>query len=126
LDLGPHGVHDKEDRVGGPEAADHLGDEDAVARGVDQVELSLLPLERGDREADGDLPLDLLGVEIRQGAAVLDAAEAGNRVCLVKERGDELSSFRHRCGLRYGDVVDGRSKDHLTSFPMARTGEGRL
>ena len=79
----------RDGRVGGAHRADHLRHEDAVAGRVDQVDLVLLPLERSHREADRDLPFDLLGVEIGRCRAVVDATEAVDRARLVKERRDE-------------------------------------
>ena len=100
------GVDDDDRGVGGAQAAEHFRDEDAVARRVDQVDLLLLPLERRDGEADRDLPLDLLGVEVGRRVALLDAAEPRRGARLVEQRGDERR-LADAVVPHDGDVVDG-------------------
>ncbi len=99
-------VDDDERRVRGAQAAEHLRDEDSVARRVDQVDLLLLPLERRDREPDRDLPVDLLGVEVCRRVAFLDAAEPRRGAGLVEQRGDERR-LSDAVVPHDGDVVDG-------------------
>jgi hypothetical protein len=55
-------------------------------RGVDQVDLALLPLERGERRRDRHLARLLVGVGVRHGRAVDDAAEPVDRAGLEQQR----------------------------------------
>ena len=57
-------AHDEDGEVGHAECRLHVADEVGVARGVDQVDLVALPLERGQREREAEAPLLLLGIEV--------------------------------------------------------------
>ena len=81
-DLGLHldaldGAHHEHGQVGDPQGGLDVAHEVGVARGVDEVDLVALPLERRDGQRERDAPLLLLGVEVAHGGAVLDPADAG-------------------------------------------------
>ena len=79
LDLHPgHRVHDDEGRLDHPESGPRLRDEVAVARRVDEVDAMAFPVGVGQRRVDGDLPLDLVGIEVGGGGAVVGAPETGD------------------------------------------------
>ena len=98
VDLGTgHGADADECGVGDAQSRARLGEEDAVAGGVEQIDLVLLPRQVADAEADGDAALRLLGVEVGDGVAVLDLAGIeGPRRRRREGRWSELSS-RCRC-----------------------------
>jgi hypothetical protein len=71
-----HRIDHDDGRGDHAEARAGVGHEVAVAGGVDQVEVMSLPVAEGDRGAERDFALDLVGVEVGGGGAVLDLAEA--------------------------------------------------
>ena len=72
------GVDDDHGRGRHAEPRACVGHEIAVPRGVDQVEVVALPVAVGDRRAERDLSLDLVGIEVGGGGAVVDLARAGS------------------------------------------------
>ena len=70
------GAHQDDGEIGDVERQLDLTDEVDESRRVDQVDLVLAPGEGGDRHRDRDVPLHLLGLEVRDGRPVLDAALA--------------------------------------------------
>ena len=75
------------------------------ARRIDHVDFGPLPFQRRQRQVDGDVPFDLLGIKVGGRGAVLDLAQA------LQQAGVEQHSFRQR-GLaltamaEYADVAD--------------------
>ena len=78
-----------EDALDGPQRADDFADEVGIPRGVDEVQLHVLPLERRERGIDGNLPADLLGVEIRGGGPVLHPSEPVHSLGREQHRFDQ-------------------------------------
>src|SRR5690606_9799319 len=76
LDAGRR-VQEDERQVGDAHRAADLTDEVGVAGGVEQVDLVVAPLDRYQAGADGDAPLDLIGVPVGDRVSLLDAAQAG-------------------------------------------------
>ena len=72
-----HGVDHEHRRLAHAQRAERVGDEARLARGVEQVDLALLPLERAERGRDRHLPRLLVGVGVGHRAAVDDRARAG-------------------------------------------------
>ena len=68
LDGAHHEDHEVGHRAGGPDLAEEVG----VARGVDDVELHVAHGARGQGQGDRQVALDLLGLEVAHGRAVLD------------------------------------------------------
>ena len=66
-------------KVGHPQRGVDVADEVGVARGVDEVDLVAFPLERGQRQRQAQVPLLLLGLEVTDRGAVLDATRSGDR-----------------------------------------------
>ena len=59
-----------------PQGGEKVAHEVGVPRDVEDVDLVAFVLEGGQRQRERDPPLDLLGVEVGGGRAVLDAAVA--------------------------------------------------
>jgi hypothetical protein len=78
LDTG-HRVHDHHRPLDHAQAGARVGDQVPVARRVDQVDPVALVVAVSDRGVDRDLPLDLVGIEIGGGAAVVDLAQPIDR-----------------------------------------------
>ncbi len=77
LGLDPLDGRDHEqDPVGGRQGRAHVADEVGVAGGVEQVDLEAVVLDGGDGQGDRDLLARLLGLEVGDGGAVLDPADA--------------------------------------------------
>ena len=90
LHLDPrHRVHHHQRAVRDPQGGDGLGEEVRVAGGVEEVDLGLAPLAPGDGGLEADLPLDLVGIEVGDGGAVLDAAEPVHRPGVEEDGGHE-------------------------------------
>ena len=79
--------HDGGARHAEPRAG--VGDEVAVSGGVDEVEAMALVVAEGHRGVQGNLALDLVGIEIGGGGAVVDLAEARGRAGGEEDRLDE-------------------------------------
>ena len=81
-------------KVGHPQRGMDVADEVGVARGVDEVDLVALPLERGQRQRQAQVPLLLLGLEVTHRGAVLDATRSGDRSRSEQERLSERGLAR--------------------------------
>ena len=99
------GADDEHGEVGDPQRHRHLAEEVRVARGVDQVDLVVAPLERCDGQRQGDAPPLLLGVEVACGRAVLDAAHAPDGAGPV-EQGLGQARLARPAVPHQGDVAD--------------------
>ena len=87
VDLDAHDAVDDDDRgVDHPESRERVGDEARLARGVDQVDLAPVVLERGDGGVDRHLTSLLVGLEVGDGRAVLHLAEAVRHPGLEEDR----------------------------------------
>ena len=86
-----HRIHDDDGRARRAQSRPRVGHEVAVSGGVDQVEAVALPVAEGDGGAERDLALDLVGVEVGGGGAVIDLAEP------VDGAGREEDAFHQRC-----------------------------
>ena len=71
-----HAVHHDEGGIGGDQGAARVINKDVVTRGIQDVDLGLLPLGHGDGSRDRDFALDLLLVKISDRVAFIDAEEA--------------------------------------------------
>jgi hypothetical protein len=67
-----HGRQHEDGKVHHPERCLRLTDEVGVAGDVDEVDLVAVPLDGGQRQRDRQALLDLLGLEVADGVAVLD------------------------------------------------------
>jgi hypothetical protein len=81
-----HRVDDEHRRFGHPEGAERVGDEARIARCVDQVDLPLLPLERGQRRRDRHLARLLVLVGIRDRRSVDNGAKPIDGAGLEQQR----------------------------------------
>ena len=100
-DLGLHldaldGGHHEHGEVGDPQRGGDVADEVGVARGVDQVDLVAVELERRDGERDRDVAPRGLGVEVADGGAVLDPPGPRDRPGMEQERLGERGLARRR------------------------------
>jgi hypothetical protein len=88
-------VDAEQEGVGGAHALLGLGEEDAVAGTVDQVDLVVAPGDEAGGEADRDGALGLLGIEIGDGVAVFHPVQPGCDTPGVKKSADQggLSSI---------------------------------
>jgi len=120
LDAGD-AVDAEQGHVGGAQALLGLGEEDPVARTVDEVDLVLLPGDEAGGETDRYLAFGLLVVEIGQGVAVFDAVQTGRNATGVEqgthERGlagvivahySEVSEFLRAINLHRLDLLLGQ------------------
>ena len=92
LRLHLHARHRVDHHDGGARHAEPgagVGDEIAVPGRVDQVEAMALVVAEGHRGVQRDLALDLVGIEIGGGGAVVDLAEARGRARGQENRLDE-------------------------------------
>ena len=90
LDLDPrHAVDHHDGGVGDAQGGAGLGEEVRVAGRVEEVQLGFAPLAVGDGGLQADLPLDLVGIEVGDGRAVVHAAEAVDRSHVEEHRGDQ-------------------------------------
>ena len=121
------GVDGDDGGVGGRRAAHHLADEVEVAGRVDEVDAVALPLERQRRQRDRVGPPVLFLVEVGDGVAVLDAAEAVDRA-----RGEQHRLTEHRLPRpavpHQHDVAElvGRVGVHRVRHPRARLVRGMV
>ncbi len=79
------GVDDDHRALDDAHRAQDLSEKIGVARRVEDVDLGVLPLDGYDGRADGDVTLDLVGVEVRCGVAFFHPAEAGDRFGVEEE-----------------------------------------
>ena len=92
LRLHLHARHRVDHHDGGARHAEPgagVGDEVAVPGRVDQVEAMALVVAEGHRGVQRDLALDLVGIEVGGGGAVVDLAEARGRARGEENRLDE-------------------------------------
>ena len=94
-------VHAQQDGVGSVEGCSRLGEEDAHARAVEQVDLVLVPGCEAGGQTDRETARDLLVVEVCRGVAVFDALLSIGHPAGVEQTVDE------RC-LADGVVADNR------------------
>ena len=93
--------------IGGPQARGHLGLEDPVAGGVQEVDLVVAPGQEAGPDPEGDSARRLLGVEIGGGVAILDPPEAIDHAA-GQEQGAGKGGF---AGVVVSD--QGQIADHL-------------
>ena len=84
LDAG-HAVDEDGRRVHGPQAGLGVPEEIAVPGRIDDVDLVVFPFDEAHRRADRDLALDLLGLEVRHGVALVHLGQAAGRPARRKE-----------------------------------------
>ena len=94
-----HRVDHHHRRLHHPQAGARVGDQIPVARRVDQIDPVALVVAVGDRGVDRDLPLDLVGIEVGGGAAVVHLAQPVDRT------GGEQHRL-HQRGLAHTPVPD--------------------
>jgi len=86
-DLDAHdGVDDEDGRLADAHRAEGVGDEAGLARGVEQVDLALVPFEGAERRGDRHLAGLLVGLGVRDRRAVEDRAEPVRRTGLEEQR----------------------------------------
>ena len=115
LDTLPHGFRTRLDTGGSLEAehrgvgrfqpGDEIADEVSVPGRVDEIDLLVLPFDRGEREADGDSSVLLFRGEVEGRAAVLDLPLARDRL-RAEERGFSERGFPRPMLGRERDVPD--------------------
>jgi hypothetical protein len=81
-----HRVHDDDRRIHNPEGRQSVGNEAGIAWGVDQVDLSIVEVDRGNRSVDRHLALLLVGLVIADGRALDDRAEPVDLSRLEQDR----------------------------------------
>ena len=84
-----HGIHHDQRGVGGDERGPRVIDKDVVAGRIQKVDLGLLPLGVSQRGGNGDLALDLLLVEIRNGVAFIDPRQPVGGARGIQQAGGE-------------------------------------
>ena len=77
----------------------------------------VLPLQRGDRQGDRHLALDLLRLGVQHGAALVGAPCPLEHAGPVQQRPRRARSCRYRCGRRGRRFVYGRSSERSIHFP---------
>ena len=108
LDLHPrHAVHDQERGVGHAEAGLGLGEEGRVAGRVHEVDLDLAPFAPRKRGLEADAALDLVGIEVGRGGAVVHPAEPVDRPH-VEEHGRDERRLAAASVTDQGHVADAR------------------
>src|SRR6266542_2858016 len=100
-----HRVHHDDGRGRHPEPRAGVGHEVAVSGGIDQVEVIALPVAEGDRRAERDLALDLVGIEIGGGGTVVHLAEPV-RGARREQDGFHQGCFADSAVTREADVTD--------------------
>src|SRR6185503_8826971 len=100
-----HRVDDDDRGLDHAQARARVRDEVTVARCVDDVHAVALPVTVGHRGVDRYLPLDLVGIEVRGGAAVVDLAEARHRAGGV-QHGFYQGGLAHAAMTDDTDVAD--------------------
>ena len=108
--------HDEQCEVGRLERGTDVADEIGVARGVDDVDLRAVELERRQCERHRDAAPLFLGVEVADGRAVLDLAQAGDRPGCEQERFGERS-LAGATVAHEGDVADVGRWERLHPIP---------
>ena len=111
LDAGD-GVDHHQRGLGDAQRRARLGQEVRVAGRVDQVDLGLLPLGERERRQQADLALDLVGVEVGDRGALVDAAEPVHGAGVEEQRGDERR-LAAAAVPDHGDVADVRGVVNL-------------
>ena len=101
-----HRVHHDDRGVRDPESRAGFGHEVRVSRGVEQVDLGLLPLAEGEGGLQADPALDLVGVEVGDGRAVVHPSQPGHRAHVEEHRRDQ-GGLAAAAMTREGDVPDG-------------------
>ncbi len=81
-----HGVDDEDRGLAHAQGAERVGNEARVAGSVDQVDLAVLPFERGQRGRDRHLTRLLIGVGVGYRRAVDHRAQPVDRSGLEKQR----------------------------------------
>ena len=115
LHLDPrHRVDDDHRALDHAEPRPRLRDEVAVSGQVHEMEAVVPIVAEGDRGVDRDLALDLLGVEVRRGRAIVDLAPPARRPRPVEDRLDERG-LAHPSVADEADVPDARDLDHHTA-----------
>ena len=76
----------------------HVADEVRVPGRVEDVDLDAVPLDRRHGQRDADAAVDLLGIVVRHGVAVLDLAHPGERPGREQHGLEERRLARCRCG----------------------------
>ena len=104
--------HDEQREVGGLDRGGDVADEVGVAGRVEHVDLVVVELERRERERHRDVAALLFGVEVADGRAVFDPAQADDRPGVEQQRLGE----RRLAGASVadeGDVADLRGRKRL-------------
>ena len=83
-------IDDHEGHVRRLRPADHFGNEVRVAWRIDEVDLSIFPLHRDEREVEAELSLMFVLVVVAQGVLIFDCAEAADAAA------DEHGRFSER------------------------------
>ena len=104
--------HDEQREVGGLDRGGDVADEVGVPGRVEHVDLVVLELERRERERHRDVAALLLGVEVADGRAVLDPAEADDRPG-VEQQGLGQGGLAGAAVADEGDVADLRGRKRL-------------
>ena len=98
-------VHDDHGALDDAQPGARLGDEVAVSGHVDEVDPVVLVVAVRERDVEGDLPLDLVGVEVGGCRAVVDTAEPGHRTGREEQRLDQ-GGLAHAAVADEADVAD--------------------
>src|SRR5439155_24151251 len=104
-----HGVDHHHRRLDHAQAGAGVRDEIAVAGGVDEVDPMALEVAVGGRGVDRYLAADLIGVEVRGGAAVVHLAEPR------EPAGGEQHGL-HQGGLAHAAMTDDTDVTYLADF----------
>ncbi len=115
------GADHEHGEVGDAQRGGHVAHEVGVAGRVDEVDLVVTPLERGDRQRQRDAPLVLLGVVVAHRRAVLDPAEAVDGACPVQERLRQAGLARPAVADK-GDIADVIGREPLHQAPPSVVG----
>ena len=106
------GRHDEHGEVGGAQGSGNVAHEVGVPGGVEDVHLVVFVLERGDGHRHRDPAPGFLGIEVRDGVAVLDTARTWDRAGHEEERFGEAGLPRSAVADQR-DVTDLRRRIHL-------------
>ncbi len=108
------GADDDDRSLGDRQRARDLGGEVEETGGVEQVDLVIIVLDRGDRQVDRDLPLLLLGLEVESGGAGVGRPHAADGA------GDEQHGLGQRGLALVGVAEDGDVADPVGPVPRHR------
>ena len=112
------GVAHDNGALGGADGADSLAGEIKVTGGVHDIDLLALVHHGRERQGDGDLTLDLLGIVVTGGVAVGGLAQTvrplGHKQHLLSQRGFTGASVTQQGDI--ANVVSSHSDDVLPSF----------